>query len=559
MAALIVMFGSGCVPERLYHDPSNHHAPSCAAPRTSFSSKLNPGGFRNARDCSAHAYAEINDSYELAYLEIDDSGNLQDPGQLEEVNSLLVEEAARPNTAGALVVLYVHGWKHNASVCDSNVVGFRWTLESIAKAEALRSSRRRVIGVYVGWRGLSISMPALKEATFWSRESAAKRVGEGDVRSVISGLAKRVDHMRETSSTAMSAFIVIGHSLGGSAVFHASKDGPAFHYTSLQTAEESRSSPELVVLANPAIEAAAFEHSRNPLHVQSIGDERPRVIVATAINDTATAKWFPLGRMAKQFLEGDTGAFCRENDPRVLAVGHYPPYHDFDIVPRSQEAACFQLVPYEQLSEGWAVNIAEMGEGGATWPWEEQRPAGDPSVMDCFANFQYEPQSYEWIDRQWVGGYMSMVEEEGMLVSAYAEMFGSEAIAQLRRDHPECIHGAHESSEDGPAEEGNVVCIDENLEAEIRRHLVETRFHKPETNDGGAMRVGRFCLQPVNRTEKRPAVTIAWASRSLIDEHNGFFNQGFLDFLLDLIIESDSKSQPAVNSDSTGSESPSDD
>ena len=220
------------------------------------------------------------------------------------------------------------------------------------------------------------------------------------------------------------------------------------------------------------------------------------------------------------------GALFRQNDPRVIAVGYYAPYHDFDILPRSRESACFQLVPYEDLGAGLAESIAEEAEGGAvTWPWEEQRPAGDPSISDCFATFKYEKQSYEHIDQQWVDAYMTNVEQEGIWIPGYAEMFGDNAVAKLRRERPECIEVDNDDIQQGPLDPGTLrsACIDEDLAREIRRRVIKKRFGDQAKNAGGPRRVGRFCLQSVGSAQNRTAVPMAWSSNSLIDEHNGFF------------------------------------
>jgi len=73
---------------------------------------------------------------------------------------------------GVLTVVFVHGWKHNASAEDENVASFRKLLPKVAKM----TPTRRVIGVYVGWRGLSIDWGDwLTNISYWDRKATAEQ------------------------------------------------------------------------------------------------------------------------------------------------------------------------------------------------------------------------------------------------------------------------------------------------------------------------------------------------------------------------------------------------
>jgi hypothetical protein len=90
------------------------------------------------------------------------------------------------------VFLYAHGWKHNASACDNNVICFSRLLERMDILERHRNDAlpkggqaapaRPVVGVYVGWRGLALDAGALSNTTFWTRKATAERVGRGGVK-----------------------------------------------------------------------------------------------------------------------------------------------------------------------------------------------------------------------------------------------------------------------------------------------------------------------------------------------------------------------------------------
>lgn len=177
------------------------------------------------------------------YVEFDDEGWMYDKdqsranklNQLDTVMSRLQRELKDPAYAkdDFLVVAFVHGWHHNANDTDCNVHEFRSMLQ-IANdryAAAGLEPRRRVVGIYVGWRGESIDVNYLNVTTVLDRRNAAERVAKGDVRELFAQLramqigaaaasiknsdgtlvAPRADRMRT---------VVIGHSFGGLIAFH---------------------------------------------------------------------------------------------------------------------------------------------------------------------------------------------------------------------------------------------------------------------------------------------------------------------------------------------------
>ena len=131
--------------------------------------------------------------YYLGFIEFDDQGQMHDPSQM----AALMHQLRRISLHGDVILLvFVHGWKHNASYEDpnegfkedDNIKEFRDVLLGVSRMEsALHSSLskrydvkpRKIAGVYVGWRGASITAPVLKQLTFWDRKNTAHKVGEG--------------------------------------------------------------------------------------------------------------------------------------------------------------------------------------------------------------------------------------------------------------------------------------------------------------------------------------------------------------------------------------------
>ena len=102
------------------------------------------------------------------------------------VERIVSDLFALPKNQLYTIVVYVHGWKHNAAPNDSNMKEFRVLLEKLQKIEfgAVKTRpelsehqcpARQVIGIYVGWRGASIPDDVITNATFWSRKMPPKR------------------------------------------------------------------------------------------------------------------------------------------------------------------------------------------------------------------------------------------------------------------------------------------------------------------------------------------------------------------------------------------------
>ena len=84
-------------------------------------------------------------NFSLAFIEFDDMGEFWERPQLEKAVDELVSARQRgPNQA--LVVVFIHGWKNNASDDSGNVWGFREELKEMVDAYP----DMPVVGVYIG-------------------------------------------------------------------------------------------------------------------------------------------------------------------------------------------------------------------------------------------------------------------------------------------------------------------------------------------------------------------------------------------------------------------------
>lgn len=152
--------------------------------------------------------------YELLFVEFDDEGRLYGTGddtQLEHTMARLKELAKAKDDLSILV--FVHGWRHNASQNDRNVMTARFMLESAALFEEQpphpnpTDRARKVVGIFVGWRGQSLTAPvpylgaALEFLSFWDRKHTAERVATGQVRQLFERL-KRFQELQNAKARA---------------------------------------------------------------------------------------------------------------------------------------------------------------------------------------------------------------------------------------------------------------------------------------------------------------------------------------------------------------------
>lgn len=330
----------GCAPNRAWRDrapPGN--AQACEAVRPA--DCAHEVWHRLAPDAGADA-RKPRQAVHLAFVEFDDQGALHDPA-LED--AALERIRAMAERQPLLIVVFAHGWKHNAGADDGNVADFAdilrrvaWYDEQVCAGRACEA--RRVVGVYLGWRGLSARLEPFKELSFWARKERAHRVGTDGATEVLAELAKikanpaHRDHNR---------LVVTGHSFGGALVYTALQQQLVRDTVFLNRNAIHRNAANLVVLVNPAFEAeryAALERrGREHEHPAS---QRPVLAVFTSRKDSATRLAFPFGRALGTAFESHVSPEQRRRN--VTALGHYPPFltHDLDLLADAGAAPAYR-------------------------------------------------------------------------------------------------------------------------------------------------------------------------------------------------------------------------
>ncbi|MDH4187416.1 MAG: hypothetical protein OEV08_10490 [Nitrospira sp.] len=297
----------------------------------------------NGNDACWKQSREKHEKYDALFVEFDDQGWVQGSSEeksptkkdhLSNLYSAIRDLRGDQNTGQRLSILvFVHGWQHNAEPDDPNVHAFRRMLLSANHLETVaagKGPKPRVVGIYVGWRGKSLRIPVLNNLTFWERKNTAEKVAQGGVRELFLWL----DWLRDTDRPNNEQYVTvltIGHSFGGLVTFEAMnsdfvRNGVRFKSNPLKPEDRFMSRVgDLVVIANPAFEGARYEELRAVARrfPEVERNQLPVVIVATSEADWATRYAFPIARWFNVIFESSPG---EEAEANVKTVGHNSRY-----------------------------------------------------------------------------------------------------------------------------------------------------------------------------------------------------------------------------------------
>jgi hypothetical protein len=321
---------------------------------------------------------------------------------------------------------------------------------------------RKVVGIYIGWRGLAFDAGEIGEdLTFWTRMAAAHRVAEGAVREVLArakALRDAVDMSswpghRDHRSTRL---ITIGHSFGGLIVYAALAQYFIDRAVQTETAPFARSLlPEpartgreegkeiagygdLVVVVNPAIEAMRYEPIRELMqsHRSPSGfapNQNPVFVEMTSEADWATGIAFPIGRSIDAAFESFTGN--AERREAMSSLGHYPPFWTHRLEgPMAQADRNPEPPPIDVDRECVAFarfNARERVRGYLRPGWRRRYRTG--AVLT--ANSQFDPNDPFWIvvtDKSMIEGHNDI--EEPIFVDFVRQLYDD--LVRLKENVP---------------------------------------------------------------------------------------------------------------------------
>jgi hypothetical protein len=325
-----------------------------------------------------------------------------------ELEALLEDSSERVS-----VVVFVHGWKHTARADDGNVMRFRTLLTSLNEIEQQTGCGRRVVGLYVGWRGAGTTLDdPLENITFFTRKNAAQHVALGEVRVLFSRLraiqdAANADWLASVTSDGAKPRTVIpgpesgppdtckkpmrlsiaGHSFGGLIVYTSLAQSLIRDLVDLGQAEalarrQGTAEPvlsregDLVVVINPAIEATRFEPLyRASREFESERYHSPIFVSITSYDDQATRLAFPLGRRIGTMLEHyPADAPDTERRANIETFGQDDDYLSHDLTATAYFDAAkpdgqsdILPDPVKRTCEGWGTASDEQQQLDIEW------------------------------------------------------------------------------------------------------------------------------------------------------------------------------------------------
>jgi hypothetical protein len=368
-------------------------------------------------------------AYDLAVVRFTDEGMLVDDRELAAAATRIEEARSFRDASGAVVVLFIHGWHHNANwdhdtdQGDPHFQSFRRVLAALALREAERPDGRRVVGVYVGWKGerdgALWGRSPLSYLTFRNRYQVARKIGGCDamrrvVRAIVYATKGPASSLSGSGPRRESPLVLIGHSMGALMLESAflallrDMDEPLVHHT----ADEVRvvkvlkngqpvSFPDVLIALNSAAESRIlreiqYELSRQKL-TKSVGGpgyvsyHPPLLISATSATDLATKWLWPAANFPRLMMRTD-------GHDRSLFT------HTFRLY--AENSRCDLRLDHPDFGQNWHCLRSPTPEGAPTpfiavdLPGRERAGVSDKSVP--FSRYRLEPRDLTHANTTWV-------------------------------------------------------------------------------------------------------------------------------------------------------------
>ena len=261
-------------------------------------------------------------AYRLAFVEFNDKGEMFDKGV--QLARAISEIEAAKKRGKTLVALFVHGWKNNADLPTGNVWGWRQVLAGLSN----NFPDQQILGLYIGWRGASVSAPILKEFTFFTRRPKSQSVGAGQMVGALQQIMQAIKGPQYTDDSATS--VLVGHSFGG-AVLEAAVT-PELQKAMRSARQENRAvrwPADLIILLNEAQEAersypliVEMEEALRPrekcgLLPDGSRFQRPAIISISSTGDYATRGAFPGAQLISRPFRAPS---YEGNDPLMVGA-----------------------------------------------------------------------------------------------------------------------------------------------------------------------------------------------------------------------------------------------
>ncbi len=362
--------------------------------------------YQHLQPNSADPSHEAVQDYLLGFVEWDDQGMLFDRKQMDAVLNAVYDESVGKDL---LIVVFMHGWQHSAAPGDDNINMFRSLLGQISESErqiskTTEESPRQVVGVYLGWRGRSVTVPVVDNLSFWERRNTAEKVGTVGVTAFLS----RLERIKQDKDSAMrggsrTRLAVIGNGFGGTALYSAIAQTMENRFVQTIAPEGAQGNVvgvgNLVVLINPALEAMRFSSllEMSAGRGAYFGSQLPVLAVLTSETDYATKLLFPLGHKLSTFFETTretsrlkastrTNELLEENALAVTALGHFAPYRTHYLYATEEHPSSERLDPVESLQKmysSWVLDYpgSQIGLHGSILERTEHSAGRNPYLV----------------------------------------------------------------------------------------------------------------------------------------------------------------------------------
>ncbi|MCL1088946.1 thioesterase [Shewanella profunda] len=274
-------------------------------------------------------------------IEFNDQGQPHDDKQWQGLRDRILQPH---NDIAPELLIFVHGWHHSANPEDENFVAF----EQFYRQMATSDKQRNLLGLYIGWRGdkydpfwldgsddATSQIEPIDFPTILQRKRVAKRIGQQG----LSQLFDKLDGL--VSGHQLLRYTVIGHSLGGSVVLHASKDR-------IQAAiDNGQDNPNLFLLLNPAVPAKDYR----PLdRLVSLDRQKPSMVVLQSKGDFAVKEAFNYIKEGERAV-GNSWAITHDIDKCSGGNCNTPMKMPSALMAHDQIPGCMMTLPHS----GWKV------------------------------------------------------------------------------------------------------------------------------------------------------------------------------------------------------------
>lgn len=355
--------------------------------------------YERAGDCAEQHHFLVGNKGTIHVLELDDQGRPAVELQLRRLLDTISDVKESTN-----ILVFVHGWRHNAAPDDDNLEAFISLIDRFSKEVP---QAKQTIGVYVGWRGRSVTLPWLDVLSFWDRKFTAHEIGERAT-DVFVEIDLAVDIRRakfvaenahcqskstwsRPSDCPFLSLHFLGHSFGGAMLasampslllFDAMTSRKGYQRINRNIAFDS------VVLLNPAVEALMLLPMWQ--FMTAGGDCSPYLISLTSETDWATKYAFRAGRAINILLETHhplevTPEFIGQESESIEvdeadadrnAIGHYEPLQTHRLVPADEADRVEGCVDFAGQAHALNTLVANADNAGI---WNV---IVDESVMD---------------------------------------------------------------------------------------------------------------------------------------------------------------------------------